>query len=105
MSHHDGVERRPAGSPFIFGAAWRLPCGLPHRIGFNRATARDELAQHRVIHPHTDEKPGPDHPTLRRVGAQWPRPHMGERALRALAGSDFRSTDCSEPAAGVGSMR
>jgi Transposase IS200 like len=67
-----GGERRTPGGPVLLAAARQFACGLPGRISLRRAAALDELAQHRVIHPQTGEKPGRDHPALRRVRAQRP---------------------------------
>jgi hypothetical protein len=47
------------------------------------ARPRDELPQHRVIHPGAGEEPRPNGATLSRIGAQRPRPHMIRRTLRA----------------------
>ena len=82
MSRRHRVERRAAGCPFPLVAARQFPRRLPRRIRFHRAATGDELAQHRVIHPHTREKPGTDLAALRRVRAQRPGPHMGGRTLR-----------------------
>src|SRR5262245_53010636 len=85
MSLRDGTEGRPARSPFLLGAAWQLPRRPPRRIGLDRTTACDELAQNRVINPSTSEKPRPNQPALRRIRTQRPPPHMRRRALRRLA--------------------
>src|ERR1700677_2192698 len=89
MNLHDRVQRRPPGSSLLCGSAWQLACRLPRRIGLDRTTAPNELAQHRVIHPRSGEKPCPDVAALGRIWAQRPRPYMGGRALRALTGPRF----------------
>ncbi len=82
---HYGAKRRTTSRPLRGGAARQLPRCLPRRIGLHRTTARDELGQHRVIHPRAGEKPCANIAALRRTWAQWPRPHMGRCAFRALA--------------------
>jgi Transposase IS200 like len=89
MRGRHGVERRSTGCPLRLAAPRQLPCDLPGWIGFHRATTGDELTQHRVIHPHTSEKPRRDQPALRGVRAQRPGPHMRRRTLRALARTRF----------------
>ena len=85
MGRHDCVERGPTGGPFLLGAPRQLPpCLLPRRIGLHRPATPDELAQHCVVRPHPGEEPRPNHPTLRRIGAKRPGPHMRRCALRAL---------------------
>jgi hypothetical protein len=82
LLHH--AECRAAGLALGCGRTRHLPRRLPCRVGFDRAAARQELTEHRVVYPSPGEETRPNFPVLRCVRAQRPRPHVCRRVLRTL---------------------